>query len=71
MVFTGARVVVLAPATGRWGRTRASWIQLAYDAASVRDDGTLVRLGTPGWQGLKAFRAQPGRDGELPDLACR
>ena len=63
------RVVVLGPATGRWARTRPIWNQLAYDAASVHDDGTLVRLGTPGWQGLQAFRAQPGRDGELPDLA--
>lgn len=66
---SAGEVVALGPATGRWARTRPIWNQLAYDAAAVRDDGTLVRFGTPGWLGLQAFRAQPGRDGELPDLA--
>lgn len=66
--FTG-QLVAIGPTSGRWARTRPIWNQLAYDAASVHDDGTLAPFAEPGWQGLKAFRAQPGRDGALPDLS--
>lgn len=75
IVFAGTQgdgtlaVLAVGPASGRWARARPIWNQLAYDAPMVRDDGTLAPLATPGWQGLRAFRAQPGRDGAFPDLA--
>lgn len=68
LVSAGWDLVALGPATGRWARTRPVWNQLAYDLTSIRDDGTLVSAPAPAWT-LDLFRAQPGRDGLVPDLA--
>jgi hypothetical protein len=61
-------VYVVGPASGRWARGRPVWNQAPYDATLVADDGHILRFPRSNVDTINAFRAQPARDGDLPDL---
>ncbi|MFZ5477664.1 MAG: hypothetical protein ACOZNI_12885 [Myxococcota bacterium] len=64
----GASLFVIGPQSGRWARTRPIWNQAAYDPTVVADDGTIVTFPRSNPETLRAYRAQPARDGARPDL---